>query len=59
MDDATADRVVFHKGLLNIARQIYTDTKKYIDWASPRHNCIERSFSRGVPVSSDAFVDRE
>jgi len=51
MDDATADRVVFHKGLLNIARQIYTDTKKYIDWASPRHKIVLNGHSVGGSLS--------
>jgi hypothetical protein len=51
MDDATADRVVFHKGLLNIARQIYADTKKYIDWTSPNHKIILNGHSVGGSLS--------
>jgi len=47
MDDATAEKVVFHKGLLNIARQIYAETSKYIDWASPSHKIILNGHSVG------------
>ena len=51
MDDATADRVVFHKGLLSVARQIYADTKKYIDWASPNHRIVLNGHSVGGSLS--------
>jgi len=47
MDDATADRVVFHKGLLNIARQMYADVKQYIDWTSPNHKIVFNGHSVG------------
>ena len=51
MDDATADLVLFHKGLLNIARQIYADTKKYIDWTSPSHKIVLNGHSIGGSLS--------
>ncbi len=51
LDDATADKVVFHKGLLDIARQIYADTKKYIDWASPNHKIVLNGHSVGGSLS--------
>ena len=51
MDEATADTVVFHKGLLEIARQIYAETKKYIDWASPNHKIILNGHSVGGSLS--------
>ena len=51
MDDATADRVVFHKGLLSVARQIYAETKKYIDWASPNHRIVLNGHSVGGSLS--------
>ncbi len=51
MDEATADKVVFHKGLLEIARQIYSETKKYIDWTSPNHKIILNGHSVGGSLS--------
>ena len=51
MDDATADKVVFHKGLLDIARKIYAETKKYIDWASPNHKIVFNGHSVGGSLS--------
>lgn len=51
MDDATADKVVFHKGLLDIARQIYAETKKYIDWTSPNHKIVLNGHSVGGSLS--------
>ena len=51
LDDATADKVVFHKGLLDIARQIYADTKKFIDWASPDHKIVLNGHSVGGSLS--------
>jgi len=47
MDDATADRVVFHKGLLNIAREMYAEMKQYIDWTSPNHKIVLNGHSVG------------
>ena len=51
MDDATSDKVVFHAGLLSIARKIYADTKKYIDWASPNHGIVLNGHSVGGSLS--------
>jgi len=51
MDDATTNKVVFHKGLLSIARQIYADTKIYIDWMSPNHRIILNGHSVGGSLS--------
>jgi len=51
LDEATADKVIFHKGLLTIARQIYADTKKYIDWASPNHRIVLNGHSVGGSLS--------
>ena len=51
LDDATADKVVFHKGLLDIARQIYADTRKYIDWTSPNHKIVLNGHSVGGSLS--------
>jgi len=51
MDEATADKVIFHKGLLTIARQLYADTKQYIDWASPNHKIVLNGHSVGGSLS--------
>merc|ERR1712238_457966 len=51
MDDATTNKVIFHKGLLSIARQIYADTKIYIDWMSPNHRIVLNGHSVGGSLS--------
>mmetsp|Transcript_8854 Transcript_8854/g.21095 ORF Transcript_8854/g.21095 Transcript_8854/m.21095 type:complete len:613 (+) Transcript_8854:1-1839(+) len=51
MDEATADKVVFHTGLLNIARQIYAETKKYIGWTAPNHKIVLNGHSVGGSLS--------
>jgi hypothetical protein len=51
MDDTTADRVVFHKGLLNIAREMYAEMKQYIDWTSPNHKIVLNGHSVGGSLS--------
>lgn len=51
MDEETANTVVFHKGLLDIARQIYKDTKQFIDWASPNTKIVLNGHSVGGSLS--------
>jgi hypothetical protein len=51
LDDATADRVLFHTGLLKVARSVYKDIIKYIDWASPNHKIVLNGHSVGGSLS--------
>lgn len=32
--------ILFHSGLLEIAKKIYKDVKKFIDWADPKHRLV-------------------
>ena len=49
--NAETSNILFHSGLLDIAREIYKDTKKYIDWASPQHRIIFNGHSIGGSLS--------
>jgi Lipase (class 3) len=51
LDEETADKVLFHTGLLSIAKQVYQDIEKYIDWASPRHKIVLNGHSVGGSLS--------
>ena len=51
LDDATADRVLFHTGLLKVAKDVYKDIIKYIDWASPNHKIVLNGHSVGGSLS--------
>jgi hypothetical protein len=51
LDDATADRVLFHTGLLKVARSVYKDNIKYIDWVSPNHKIVLNGHSVGGSLS--------
>ncbi|KAG7373391.1 lipase class 3 [Nitzschia inconspicua] len=51
LDDATADKVLFHSGLLSIAKQVYKDIKTYIDWVPPRHKIVLNGHSVGGSLS--------
>lgn len=43
--------ILLHSGLLAIAKQIYADTKKYIDWMSPNHRLVLNGHSVGGSLS--------
>lgn len=49
--DAAIPNAVFHKGLLSIARRLYADVKKYIDWTSPDHRIVLNGHSLGGSLS--------
>ncbi|KAG7340701.1 lipase class 3 [Nitzschia inconspicua] len=51
LDDATADKLLFHSGLLSIAKQVYKDIKTYIDWVPPRHKIVLNGHSVGGSLS--------
>ncbi|KAL3902323.1 MAG: hypothetical protein SGILL_010865, partial [Bacillariaceae sp.] len=51
LDEATSDKVLFHIGLLSVAKEVYADIKKYIDWASPRHKIVLNGHSVGGSLS--------
>jgi Lipase (class 3) len=43
--------VLLHSGLLAVARQIYADTKQYIDWMAPNHRLVLNGHSIGGSLS--------
>ncbi|GKY96697.1 hypothetical protein MPSEU_000629200 [Mayamaea pseudoterrestris] len=43
--------VVFHSGLLNIARCIYDDVKQYVEWTAPNHKLVLNGHSIGGSVA--------
>jgi hypothetical protein len=47
LNDETADKVLFHTGLLSIAKELYADINKYIEWTSPRHKIVLNGHSVG------------
>ena len=49
--NAETSNILFHSGLLEIAREIYKDTKKYIDWSSPKHRIVFNGHSIGGSLS--------
>mmetsp|Transcript_8429 Transcript_8429/g.21020 ORF Transcript_8429/g.21020 Transcript_8429/m.21020 type:complete len:1135 (-) Transcript_8429:963-4367(-) len=43
--------VLLHSGLLAVAKEIYADTKEYIDWMSPNHRLVLNGHSIGGSLS--------
>ena len=50
IDESLPD-IAFHSGLLQTARDIYDETKKYIEWTSPNHKIVFNGHSIGGSLS--------
>jgi hypothetical protein len=51
LSEDTAGMVLFHSGLLSIAKQVYQDIIKYIDWTPPRYKIVLNGHSVGGSLS--------
>jgi hypothetical protein len=49
--NSDTSNIVFHSGLLSTARELYTELKKYIEWASPNHKIVMNGHSIGGSLS--------